>query len=144
MANHESSKKRARSSLVKNERNRQYLSAVRTAIKKFNLVLNTVRSGASTDSSQLNTLFSEAQSLLGRAASKGILHKNNAARRIARLAHGMKNVATPNTSALKSLAKKTSNNKKAPAAKAKAAAAPKTTAAAKTKATTKPAAKAKK
>ena len=85
MAQHKSSEKRARSSAAKNTRNRAYMSSVRTAIKK-------VRSAAEAKESpaKLNELFTQAQSLLSRAAKRGIIHKNNASRRVSRLARLLK------------------------------------------------------
>jgi len=123
VANHKSAKKRARSSANKRLRNRQYVSTVRTAVKKFQLALNTVRAGASgVDAASLPKLFAEAQSLLGRAAAKGILHKNNAARRISRLAASLKDLSA--AAATASAPKKASTKVVAPKA-AKPVAAPK-------------------
>ena len=87
MAQHKSAKKRARSSDAKNTRNRAYMSSVRTAVKK-------VRAAAVSKEAEtkLSELFTQAQSLLHRAAKRGIIHKNNASRRISRLAHLIKTV----------------------------------------------------
>ena len=122
MATHKSSEKRARGSAKKNQRNSQYISAVRTSVKKLRLAI-----AENKDAETLQGLYKAAQSILAKAASKGILHKNNAGRRIGRLAHALRNAAAPNTAAPKAATKK-----KAPAA-AKAAAPKKAAPAAKKK-----------
>ena len=91
MANHKSSEKRARASLKKRDANRHYLSAVRTAVKNFKAA---VTAGAVKEGETLADLFTSAQSMLAKAAAKGMLHRNNAARRIGRLADMMKVKAT--------------------------------------------------
>ena len=83
MAHHKSAEKRARSSATRNTRNRAYMSSVRTAIKK-------VRAAVVAKDTKVNEFFTEAQSLLARAAKRGIIHKNNASRRVSRLAHLIK------------------------------------------------------
>lgn len=80
MAHHKSAKKRAITSLKRRERNRSYLSAVRTAVKNFK------QAAESEKKENLDKLFQDAQSLLHKAATKGILHRNNASRKVARLA----------------------------------------------------------
>lgn len=83
MAHHKSAKKRIKVSLKKKARNKQYLSKMRTAIKKFRLLV-----GEATESSeqgQLQDNFRTVQSLLARAHSKGIIHHNTAARKTKRL-----------------------------------------------------------
>ena len=94
MATHESSVKRARQDLKKKARNSQYDSAVRTAVKKFKMAVN----GSGIELSKAQDLFSSAQALLARAAQKGILHQNNASRRIQRMARLLKSLA-PSTAA---------------------------------------------
>ncbi|MFW7378027.1 MAG: 30S ribosomal protein S20 [Oligoflexus sp.] len=81
MAHHKSAKKRIRSDARKNEVNTAYMSKVRSAVKK---VKNAATAGESGET--LQKLFVEAQSQLHKAATKGILHKNNVSRRISRLA----------------------------------------------------------
>ncbi len=85
MAHHKSAKKRTRSNTRKRDRNRAYLSSVRTAVKSFH---QAATAGESKDS--IEKLFQSAQAMLSKAATKGILHKNNASRRVARLAAAMK------------------------------------------------------
>ncbi len=84
MAHHKSAIKRIRRNNRANTRNRQYLSSVRTAVKKFRAAVLGAGQG-SVDKAAVRPLFVEAQSMLAKAATKGILHKNNANRRIGRL-----------------------------------------------------------
>ncbi|MDH4228382.1 MAG: 30S ribosomal protein S20 [Nitrospirota bacterium] len=79
MANHPSAAKRARQALVRRNRNRSTMSAVRTAIKK----VETAVAGKNTDTAR--SALNEATSLISRAAGKGVLHKNNAAHKVSRL-----------------------------------------------------------
>lgn len=152
MANHISSEKRARSSERKRQANRQYLSSVRTAVKKFRTAIDGIQSGAATDLEAAQQLFLTAQSALARAGAKGIIHTNNAARKIGRLALAWKAATTKsNAPAAAPAATKAKAKPAAAAPKAKAkpaAAAPKAAKAAKAvpkkAAANKPAAKSKK
>lgn len=72
----QSAKKRMRQTTRRRARNRAQLSAVRTAIKK-------VRQATSTEEAQ--AAYHEASQLLDRAARKGLIAKNNAARNKRRL-----------------------------------------------------------
>lgn len=80
MAHHKSAKKRIRSDARKNASNKSYLSTVRTAVKKFKAAAN-----GETSADELSKLFKNAQSMLHKAATKGIIHRNNASRRVGRL-----------------------------------------------------------
>ncbi|MBC8162969.1 MAG: 30S ribosomal protein S20 [Roseiflexaceae bacterium] len=77
MANTKSAQKRIRSGEKKRVRNQAYRSQVKTAIKKAE---QTITSGTANDDA-----VRAAISLLDKAAVKGIIHKNNAARRKSRL-----------------------------------------------------------
>ncbi|MBF0572226.1 MAG: 30S ribosomal protein S20 [Desulfamplus sp.] len=79
MANHKSAIKRAKQNEVRRLRNRSTRSAMRTAIKKVYVAK---------DEAAENTVevFRTAQSVIAKAAKKGILHKNTAARKTSRLA----------------------------------------------------------
>ena len=79
MANIKSAIKRIRSSARKQQNNRILRGRARTAVKKARLVLS---EGKPEDAP---TAVKEAISELDRAAGKGIVHKNNAARRKSRL-----------------------------------------------------------
>ncbi|MBI5237994.1 MAG: 30S ribosomal protein S20 [Deltaproteobacteria bacterium] len=79
MANHKSAIKRHRQSEKRRARNASVKSAVRTAIKKVD---DAVKAGKAEEAkASLLTAVSE----LDRAAIKGVLHRNNASRRISRL-----------------------------------------------------------
>src|SRR5262245_24907448 len=78
LANTKSSEKRIRSNERKRVRNQMYRSRVKTMIRKAEEQILTGQESA--ESIRL------AMSTLDKAASKGIIHKNNAARRKSRLA----------------------------------------------------------
>ena len=80
MANHKSSVKRARQEKKRSARNRASVSATRTAIKKIHSA--TAENKKDEAAKHLTTV----QSLLGRLAKRGIIKKNTAARKTARLA----------------------------------------------------------
>lgn len=118
MANHKSSAKRARQDIKKNARNREYISSVRTAVKKFYAALEEGK-----DAETLASLLKATQSLISKAASKGLYHKNNAARRISRLTKAMVNnkpqsAAKPKKAKKKVVKKKTTKKKTASKKKA--------------------------
>jgi len=79
LANNKSARKRIRISEEKRVRNRPYRTAARTSVKKAELA---IRAG---DQVVAQTAVSDAISMLDRVAGKGIIHKNNAARRKSRL-----------------------------------------------------------
>ena len=79
MANNKSARKRIRISEQKRVRNRPYRTAARTSVKKAELA---IRAG---DQTVAATAVGDAISMLDRVAGKGIIHKNNAARRKSRL-----------------------------------------------------------
>ena len=104
MAHHKSAIKRIRRNNSANLRNSAYLSSVRTAVKKFKAAV--IQGG--TDSAVLNPLFVSAQKFVSKAAQKGLLHKNNASRTVARLAKMLKKAGTGSagTATVKKAAKK--------------------------------------
>ncbi len=77
MANTKSAQKRIRSNERRRLRNQMYRSRVKTMIKKAE---QTIFSGTPSEEA-----IREAISTLDKAAVKGIIHKNNAARRKSRL-----------------------------------------------------------
>ncbi|WP_419172714.1 30S ribosomal protein S20 [Halobacteriovorax sp.] len=81
MANHKSSKKRARQAIVRNERNTSRRTAVKTAVKN---VRNAIEAGKKEEAS---TLLVTAQKLLGRLAKHGVIKTNTAGRKTSRLAN---------------------------------------------------------
>lgn len=89
MANHKSAEKRARQNLKKRDQNKSYLSQVRTVVKSFKAALSEMREGK-VETAQVQTLLQKAQSALHKAAAKGILHSNNASRRVSRLSQQLR------------------------------------------------------
>lgn len=77
MANIKSALKRAQLAVKRNERNKMVKSSLRTALRKCREAAGTENSAA-----QLSTAFAA----LDKAASKGVIHKNTAARKKSRLA----------------------------------------------------------
>ena len=78
MANHKSAAKRARQTAKRTERNRGIKSKVKTAIRAFREAL------AQNDEAAGSKLQAAARELR-RAASKGVIAKRNASRRVSRL-----------------------------------------------------------
>mgnify|MGYP003328885252 CR=1 FL=1 len=91
MANHKSARKRVRQSEKRRVERKGYLSGVKTVVKSYQSALHELSQGKG-DAEQVKKLFSQAQSALQKAAAKGILHKNNASRRVGRLLHKMRSV----------------------------------------------------
>ncbi len=75
--------KRVRQSRKANERNKNYKSAMKTAIKK---VLN------ETDKNNVSKLADKAFSTIDKIASKGVIHKNKAANQKSRVSKYLKNI----------------------------------------------------
>lgn len=78
MANHKSAKKRARQTIKKTARNTQVRSKFRTAIRK-------AKEAAAAGGDAVTTSLSAAISQIQKAANKGVIHRNAAARKISRL-----------------------------------------------------------
>lgn len=91
MAHHKSAKKRIRRNERARVANKRNMSTVRTAVKAFRSAVDGVLEGT-VEKAKLSPLLHEAQSLLAKAANKGILHRNNVERRIGRLAQAMNRV----------------------------------------------------
>jgi small subunit ribosomal protein S20 len=79
VANHDNAIKAHRQSLVNRDRNRQYRSRLRTALKN---VRAAIASGKTKD---VKSGLSETVSLIDKMAGKGIIHKNAAGRYKSRL-----------------------------------------------------------
>ena len=79
MANTKSAQKRNRQALKRRTRNQAVRTQVKSAVKKAREAL------ASKDPAKLQEALRAAERTLDKAASKGVLHKKNASRRIARL-----------------------------------------------------------
>lgn len=78
MANSKSAEKRIRVSERRRQRNRPYRSSARTLVKKAELAI------AAGDENAAEAVLTATRTL-DRVASKGIIHRNNAARRKSRL-----------------------------------------------------------
>lgn len=79
MANIKSAKKRVLIAQRNTERNVAFKTTIKTAVKKV------LACAASEDRTELNALLSKVYQLCDKAAGKGILHKNTAARKKSRL-----------------------------------------------------------
>ncbi len=79
MPNIKSAKKRVKVSEKKNLRNRVVKSGVRTAVKKFDAAV-------AADAASAAAVLSDTTSAIDKAAAKGVMHKNAANRKKARLA----------------------------------------------------------
>ena len=87
MANIKSAKKRILVTKTKNERNKAIKSNVKTAVKK---VFAAVEAG---DKAAANAALVEATSIIEKAASKGVFHKNTAARKVSAIAKAVNTLA---------------------------------------------------
>ena len=81
MANLKSAKKQAKQAEKRRAVNLARKSSVKTALKKVLTALE-----KNEDAATLKMLLKEAESKIARAQSKGLYHKNTAARKIGRLA----------------------------------------------------------
>ncbi len=88
MANHDSAVKRNRQNKKRNERNRFVRATVRSAAKK---VMVATDSG---EKEGVGDLLKEAASKLNKAASKGVVKKQTASRKISRLARRVHSLAS--------------------------------------------------
>ena len=82
MPNIKSAIKRVKVNATKNLRNRQVKSATKTALKKFDTALKD-------DVNAATTLLSATSGAMDRAVAKGVIHKNAANRKKARLARAL-------------------------------------------------------
>ena len=83
MPNIKSAKKRVLVTEKKNTQNKMIKSSIKTAIKKYNAAI------AAGDVETAEKLLPETVSVIDSAASKGILHKNNAANKKSALAKNL-------------------------------------------------------
>ena len=87
MAHSRSSKKRIRQNETLRQRNREDMSALRTQVKKVRLAI------AAGDVEKAQAEFGVTARALDRAATRGLIHRNNAGRRKSRLAHELGKLA---------------------------------------------------
>ncbi|MBW1972127.1 MAG: 30S ribosomal protein S20 [Deltaproteobacteria bacterium] len=79
MATHKSALKRMRQNEKKRERNKRYRSMVKNAVKKVKMAID------EKDKEKANLLLRKAIRIINKVKSKGVIHPNNASRRISRL-----------------------------------------------------------
>lgn len=84
MAHSLSAKKRIRQNVKNNARNRWRLRAMRDALKEFS---DKLAHGSADDA---KASFAKVTKVLDKSAAKGVIHKNNAARRKSRLSAKLK------------------------------------------------------
>ena len=77
MANHKSSKKRIKQTIVRNENNRYYAKSTRNAVRKLR---------ATTDKAEATAQLPKVTSMLDKLAKKNIIHANKAANLKSKLA----------------------------------------------------------
>ena len=87
MANIKSAKKRILVNRTKYERNKAVKSEVKTAIKRVEDAV------ANKNADEAKVAFTAASKLIDSACSKGVYHKNNAARKVSRLAKLVNSIA---------------------------------------------------
>ena len=107
MAHHKSAKKRIRSDAAKNARRSSYISKVRTAVKGFQQALE------KGEGETVRSTFVNAQKLLAKASTKGLVHKNTASRKTRRLAALVKKFESGELATTKPAKKKKKAVKKA-------------------------------
>ncbi len=87
MANIKSAKKRIEVAQIRNDRNKAIKSGVKTAMKK---VFAAIEAG---DKEAAKTELANATKTIEMAASKGVYHKNNVARKVSRLSKAVNKMA---------------------------------------------------
>jgi small subunit ribosomal protein S20 len=87
MAHHQSARKRIRRNERRADVNKNRISRIRTFVRRVEAAI------ASGDSSAAQAAFAAAQPELQRGVTKGVLHRNTAARKISRMAHRIKAMA---------------------------------------------------
>ena len=87
MANIKSAKKRILVNQTKADRNKAIKSAVKTAIKKVRVAIE------AKDQEAAKAALLNATAVIDKAATKGVYHKNNASRKISRLAKTVNEMA---------------------------------------------------
>jgi small subunit ribosomal protein S20 len=89
LANHKSALKRARQSEIRRLRNKGYKTRVKNNIKE-------VQKAADANAhEEAQAAFIKAVSTIQKTTSKGVIHKNTAARKISRLARRINQVEAP-------------------------------------------------
>lgn len=89
MATHASAEKASRQAQKRALRNLGIRSEYKTAIKKLRAAIPTAKGNKEALQTQVLPQLNHVQKLLMRAASKNIIHKNTAARKISRLSRAV-------------------------------------------------------
>jgi small subunit ribosomal protein S20 len=87
LANHKSAIKRNRQSIARRSRNAAYKTKAKTAIKEARLAI------ANKDIEGARTSLRKTVSILQKIQSKGVIHRNNSSRKIARLTREVNKLA---------------------------------------------------
>ncbi|MBQ1193058.1 MAG: 30S ribosomal protein S20 [Lachnospiraceae bacterium] len=87
MANIKSAKKRIEVTAIRTERNKAIKSKVKTSIKKVDAAIQ------AKDKAAAEAALKAATVEIDKAASKGVYHKNNASRKVSRLATAVNKMA---------------------------------------------------
>lgn len=87
MANIKSAKKRILVNRTKAARNKSIRSSVKTAMKKVDAAV------VSNDKAAAAEALTNAITIIEKASSKGVYHKNNAARKVSRLSKAVNSIA---------------------------------------------------
>jgi len=88
VANHKSAEKRHRQSKVRNARNTHIRSTMRSYVKKVRIAI------AEGDTETAKSLLEKAIPYIDKAATKGVIHKATASRKISRLAKLVSGIET--------------------------------------------------
>lgn len=94
MANHKDAAKRAVQSVRRRARNRSYRTRMRNQIQSLRTLLVTP-AGKAPDAEAVQAEFRQAVSVIQHLATKGVIHRNQAARRVSRLAAAVKTKLSP-------------------------------------------------
>ena len=86
MANIKSAKKRILVNKAKYDRNKAIKSSVKTAIKKVEAAIEAA------DKDAASKALLDATSIIDKAAKRGVYHKNNASRKVSRLAKAVNSI----------------------------------------------------
>ena len=87
MANIQSAKKRTRQILARTERNRVRKTRIHTVIRKVEEAV------ASKDKTKAQEAFRQAEPVIKRGVTKGVIHLRTASRRVSRLSHLVRDMA---------------------------------------------------
>jgi small subunit ribosomal protein S20 len=88
VANHKSAEKRNRQNKIRNARNSHIRSTMRSFVKKLRTAI------AEGDMETANAVLEKAIPYIDKAATKGVIHKATASRKIGRLAKLVSNTTT--------------------------------------------------